>query len=184
MPARPSAATALCSAVTTVSMPQISAGSAHSSRTARANDVFPALDAPLRTTITGVTIDNLPTSGPLIVDGANVVGSVPDGWWRDRAGAAARLRDRLAGAVAAGTIPAAVEVVLVVEGAARGIDPADGIRVVAASGSGDDEIARLAGLADGPVTVVTADRGLRERVAAAGAGVIGPGALRRWLGYQ
>ena len=131
-----------------------------------------------------MTIDNLPTSGPLIVDGANVVGSVPDGWWRDRAGAAARLRDRLAGAVAAGTIPAAVEVVLVVEGAARGIDPADGIRVVAASGSGDDEIARLAGLADGPVTVVTADRGLRERVAAAGAGVIGPGALRRWLRYQ
>jgi hypothetical protein len=32
----------------------------------------------------------------IIVDGANVVGSVPDGWWRDRAGAAARLRDALA----------------------------------------------------------------------------------------
>ena len=31
----------------------------------------------------------------LIVDGANVVGSVPDGWWRDRRGAAVRLRDRL-----------------------------------------------------------------------------------------
>jgi len=87
----------------------------------------------LRTTITDVTIDNLPTSGPLIVDGANVVGSVPDGWWRDRAGAAARLRDRLAAAVAAGTIPAGVEVVLVVEGAARGIDGSDGVRVVAAS---------------------------------------------------
>ena len=33
----------------------------------------------------------------LIVDGANVVGSRPDGWWRDRAGAAVRLHDELAG---------------------------------------------------------------------------------------
>ena len=32
----------------------------------------------------------------IIVDGANVVGSRPDGWWRDRAGAAVRLRDQLA----------------------------------------------------------------------------------------
>jgi 8-oxo-dGTP diphosphatase len=31
----------------------------------------------------------------IIVDGANVVGSRPDGWWRDRAGAALRLRDEL-----------------------------------------------------------------------------------------
>ncbi|MEV8409926.1 NTP pyrophosphohydrolase, partial [Streptomyces niveus] len=31
----------------------------------------------------------------LIVDGANVVGSVPDGWWRDRRAAAERLRERL-----------------------------------------------------------------------------------------
>ena len=31
----------------------------------------------------------------VVVDGANVVGSVPDGWWRDRAGAARRLRDAL-----------------------------------------------------------------------------------------
>ncbi|MBF9131576.1 hypothetical protein I0C86_21795, partial [Plantactinospora sp. S1510] len=32
----------------------------------------------------------------LVVDAANVVGSKPDGWWRDRAAATARLRDRLA----------------------------------------------------------------------------------------
>ncbi|NEY36686.1 NTP pyrophosphohydrolase, partial [Streptomyces sp. PRKS01-65] len=32
----------------------------------------------------------------VIVDAANVVGSVPDGWWRDRPAAARRLRDRLA----------------------------------------------------------------------------------------
>jgi hypothetical protein len=31
----------------------------------------------------------------IIVDGANVVGSRPDGWWRDRAGAAVRLHDNL-----------------------------------------------------------------------------------------
>jgi 8-oxo-dGTP pyrophosphatase MutT (NUDIX family) len=31
----------------------------------------------------------------IVVDGANVVGSRPDGWWRDRVGAAARLRDQL-----------------------------------------------------------------------------------------
>ena len=60
----------------------------------------------------------------LIVDAANVVGSRPDGWWRDRAGAAARLRDSLAPVAAAGLppeLPAPVEVVLVVEGAARDV---------------------------------------------------------------
>ena len=43
----------------------------------------------------------------VVVDAANVVGSVPDGWWRDRAGATARLRDRLA-AVATRGLPDAV----------------------------------------------------------------------------
>jgi 8-oxo-dGTP diphosphatase len=31
----------------------------------------------------------------VIVDGANVMGSRPDGWWKDRAGAAVRLREQL-----------------------------------------------------------------------------------------
>src|SRR5689334_22986406 len=59
----------------------------------------------------------------VIVDGANVVGSVPDGWWRDRAGAAVRLRDSLAPVASTGLpgIPAPVEVILVVEGKARNI---------------------------------------------------------------
>ena len=38
----------------------------------------------------------------LIVDAANVVGSIPDGWWRDPAGATERLRDALTPVVAAG----------------------------------------------------------------------------------
>jgi 8-oxo-dGTP diphosphatase len=47
----------------------------------------------------------------IIVDGANVVGSRPDGWWRDRAGAALRLRDQLAALVTEGIteLPAALE---------------------------------------------------------------------------
>jgi hypothetical protein len=107
----------------------------------------------------------------LIVDGANVVGSRPDGWWHDRAGAAARLRDRLAGRPE--------EVVLVVEGRARGIDAAPGVEVLAAEGSGDDAIVDLvrARGAGRDTIVVTADRRLRERVTALGAGVRGP----RWL---
>jgi len=52
----------------------------------------------------------------LVVDGANVVGSVPDGWWKDRAGAAIRLRDRLAHLTGTGLadVPGPVEIVLVV----------------------------------------------------------------------
>jgi hypothetical protein len=132
-------------------------------------------------TITDVTTDNLPTEGLLIVDGANVVGSRPDGWWRDRAGAAARLRDRLAAAVERGVVPAAVEVVLVVEGKARDIDKSGRIRVLSAPGSGDDAIVGVARSAEGPALVVTADRALRDRVVAAGASVVGPGTLYRWL---
>ena len=117
----------------------------------------------------------------LVVDGANVVGSVPDGWWRDRAGAAVRLRDRLARLAAAGDWPdlaGPVEVVLVVEGRARDIPATAGVRLERAPGSGDDAIVALVAAAgDRPAVVVTADRGLRERVAAHGAQVRGP----RWL---
>lgn len=126
----------------------------------------------------------------VIVDGANVVGSVPDGWWHDRLAAARRLRDVLPSVAAEGLadLRGPVEVVLVVEGAAAGLaaEPAPaGVRVVAASktGSGDDAIVDLvtATLAAedsaAPCLVVTADRGLRERVSARGARVVGPRAL-------
>ncbi|MGW0205890.1 NTP pyrophosphohydrolase [Streptomyces sp. NPDC003233] len=113
----------------------------------------------------------------LIVDGANVVGSVPDGWWRDRRGAAERLRDRLAPLARSGVagLPGPLELVLVVEGAARGVESVPGVRVEDAPGSGDDHIVALAAAArDRPRLVVTADRALRHRVTEHGAQVTGP----------
>ncbi|MER5438057.1 NYN domain-containing protein [Streptomyces sp. NPDC002790] len=106
----------------------------------------------------------------LVVDGANVVGSVPDGWWRDRRGAAERLRDRLVDyGKRTGT-----EVILVVEGAARGVESVPGVRVESAEGSGDDHIVGVVAGLGRPCTVVTADRELRGRVGALGATCAGP----------
>lgn len=130
----------------------------------------------------------------LVVDGANVMGSRPDGWWRDRAGAAGRLRDQLAGLVRQGVRGADFEVsdgpewswwpriVLVVEGQAREVGPVPDVEVVSAARDGDSAIVETVRSlrADRPedhVTVVTADRELRGRVAAEGAGYLGPGAL-------
>ncbi|MBU2664417.1 hypothetical protein KOI35_13015 [Actinoplanes bogorensis] len=120
----------------------------------------------------------------VIVDGANVVGSVPDGWWRDRAAAAVRLRDALAPVLVTGLtdLPGPVSVALVVEGRARDIPGVPGgVDVVPAAGSGDDTIADLARAEAGSrrVVVVTADRGLRDRVIAAGAEVRGPTSVPR-----
>ena len=111
----------------------------------------------------------------LIVDGANVVGSRPDGWWRDRAGAARRLHQAITAADVGYDV-----VVLVLEGAAKRGQPAgiDGaIETVHAPGSGDDAIVdhvRMRRDDGDDVVVVTADRGLRERVAAAGGSSLGP----------
>jgi 8-oxo-dGTP diphosphatase len=163
-----------------------------------------------------------------VVDVANVMGSRPDGWWRDRAGAAVRLYSELAALAASGrvTLPgdtstedgaaedaapgdaapeAAVpgaaaappDFVMVLEGAARAAasriwaaEAARGpqgaaagpdrpaqpgqIRVVEARGSGDDAIVALVRELPGRRAVVTADRELRDRCAAAGAAVLGP----------
>jgi hypothetical protein len=111
----------------------------------------------------------------LIVDAANVVGSRPDGWWRDRHAATVRLRDEL------GRLADKNEVVLVVEGRARGVEPAGRVSVVAAPGSGDDEIVRVADTMlarKRRVTVATADRELRRRLGSIGAEVIGPTTLQ------
>lgn len=110
----------------------------------------------------------------LVVDAANVIGSRPDGWWRDRAGAAARFVDRVRQAVDDGHVDAPVTVVL--EGRSRlGVDAghSGNVEVVHAQGEGDDTIAAVAARCERP-TVVTADRGLADRVRAAGGDVIGP----------
>jgi hypothetical protein len=116
----------------------------------------------------------------VVVDAANVVGSVPDGWWRDRAAASARLRDALVG-VELADVPGPLDVVLVVEGKARGVAGVPGVRVVAAPGSGDDAIVEVVEAAEPGrrTVVVTADRGLRSRVEAAGAEVLGPRSVPR-----
>jgi hypothetical protein len=131
-----------------------------------------------------------PEETPLIVvDGANVVGSVPDGWWRDRRGAATRLRDALAALATrdAATLPAALlgAVTLVVEGAARGVPPVAGVAVEAAPQSGDDHIVALvaANVGRRPVVVVTSDRELRQRVRELGASIVSPGELRASIPY-
>jgi hypothetical protein len=135
-------------------------------------------------------------SGPLhvIVDGANVVGSRPDGWWRDREGAARRLAGRITAALttdraglaeAFGHPGAEPHVHLVLEGAAAQVEDLPThprLTIVRARADGDSTIAALAAdLATdgsgGTIVVVTADRALRERVHASGAATTGPGTL-------
>jgi predicted RNA-binding protein with PIN domain len=111
----------------------------------------------------------------LVVDGANVVGSRPDGWWKDRAGAARRLHEAL---LVADT--PYDEIVLVLEGAAKAGSAAGKdahVRVAHAAADGDGEIvarARAAREQGADVTVVTADRILRGRVEALGAATTSP----------
>jgi 8-oxo-dGTP diphosphatase len=136
----------------------------------------------------------------LVVDAANVVGARGrgDGWWRDRAGATARLLDALT-PLAAGLAPADLpdgvggggldlllpRIVVVVEGAARAVLDGGGgwpVEVVAAPGEGDDTLVEVAANRGGDTAVViTADRGLRERLDAVGAGWTGPSWLLRRL---
>ncbi|QBX54176.1 hypothetical protein EXE58_00940 [Nocardioides seonyuensis] len=108
------------------------------------------------------------TRSVLVVDGANVVGSVPDGWWKDRSGAARRLHERLLVADLAHD-----DVVLVLEGAAKaGVRAGrDGhVLTVHAARDGDSEIrarARSAVSSGAHVVVVTADRALGANVSPA-----------------
>ena len=128
------------------------------------------------------------TGVTLVVDVANVVGSRPDGWWRDRIGATSRLLGRLADLADAevsspdGARWRVDSVLAVIEGQARGaVDPRrPGVVIVRAARDGDTTIAERAEqlVGDGErVVVVTADRGLRERLPAV-CSVAGPGWLR------
>lgn len=127
----------------------------------------------------------------LLVDVANVVGSRPDGWWRDRAGAASRLLQSLAALLgAAVTRPDGSDavrlsaVLAVIEGAARSATAPEAVTVVAAVRDGDTEVVAQARriLGEGGVPlVVTADRGLRGRLPT-GSLVAGPEWLNRLVG--
>ena len=135
------------------------------------------------------------------MDVANVMGARPDGWWRDRAGAALRLGREVAALARRSSVPATAWV-LVLEGRAREAAPllaeelraeelraeelraeeAAGapVRVVSAPGSGDDAIVQVVVQAiarDESCLVVTADRELRQRCEELSASVVGPG----WL---
>lgn len=129
----------------------------------------------------------------LVVDVANVLGSRPDGWWKDRAGATTRLLEELgaglprtlelpaeaANATAAARFGWVARAHAVIEGAARAAEHSGPFEVHRAAGEGDDTIVDLATELDrGPrrVVVVTADRGLRARLPR-GVVVVGPKAL-------
>ena len=86
--------------------------------------------------------------------------------------------ERVRAAVGAGRL--AEPVVVVLEGAARGgveTGVADGVTVLHAPGSGDDMLIAVTADAASQVTLVSADRVLRQRAEALGADVAGPG----WL---
>jgi predicted RNA-binding protein with PIN domain len=117
-----------------------------------------------------------------LVDGMNVVGSRPDGWWRDRHAAMLRLVDSLERfATATGH-----EVAVVFDGRPFELDRGGRVEVGFAPGgrnAADDAIAeRVAEDAEpGTLTVVTSDGELSERVRAAGADVETAGSFRRRL---
>lgn len=126
----------------------------------------------------------------VVVDVANVMGSRPDGWWKDRAGAATKLlagMPELVGkAVAApGGEPLVIEhIVAVVEGAAKAISAPAGVTLVRAPKDGDSAIVSAAqdlASTGARVMVVTADRGLRALLPD-GVVVAGPGWLNALLG--
>ncbi|WP_299559391.1 NYN domain-containing protein [uncultured Mycolicibacterium sp.] len=117
---------------------------------------------------------------PWIVDAMNVIGTRPDGWWRDRDGAMRRLVAALEAWAAAGNR----DVVVVFERPVAVGSVSVRVHWAPAGGrdAADDEIVRIvAGLNPADCTVVTSDAGLARRVRAAGAAVYPAAAFRDLL---
>ena len=114
-----------------------------------------------------------------VVDGMNVIGSRPTGWWRDRPRAMRELVDQLSGL--------GEPVTVVFDGGAFDLEGGDLVDVRFASRSGrdaaDDDIAALVEASEAPheLRVVTSDSGLSRRVRASGAQVVGAGAFTERL---
>jgi predicted RNA-binding protein with PIN domain len=117
-----------------------------------------------------------------IVDGMNVIGARPTGWWRDRPGAMRKLVDELE--EFAGR--SGDEVTVVFDGKPFELESGS-VGVMFASRRGrnaaDDDIAALTegDPEPGTLSVVTSDADLAGRVRAAGATVVGAGEFRRRL---
>ncbi len=120
---------------------------------------------------------------PWIVDGMNVIGSRPDGWWRDRHRAMVRLVETLERWASS----EGERVTVVFERPPR--PPIDSAIVEVAAAprphrdSADDEIVRRvqADPQPGEIQVVTSDHALAARVRAAGAAVKTAQTFRRAL---
>jgi len=118
----------------------------------------------------------------LVVDGMNVIGSRPTGWWRDRPGAMRGLVEELREFAAR----EGHEVTVVFDGRPFELQ-GDGVEVMFATRRGpnaaDDDIAALVERdeAPGELSVVTSDGDLARRVREAGAAVVGAGEFRRRL---
>lgn len=115
-----------------------------------------------------------------LLDGMNVLGSRPDGWWRDRDAAVRRLLDELE------IFAAERDVTVVFDGR-----PVPGLEAgmhgplrVRYARLADESIVDLVRGEPGPWRVVTSDRELRRRVTATGADVEGAGAFLRRLAGQ
>ncbi len=121
---------------------------------------------------------------PWLVDGMNVIGSRPDGWWKDRDAAMARL----VGELELWAADHEDDVTIVFERQPRPPIVSELIEVAHAPRSGadagDDEIVRRLKAADDPedFTVVTSDKRLAGRAKAIGASVEPAGAFLKRLG--
>jgi predicted RNA-binding protein with PIN domain len=117
-----------------------------------------------------------------LVDGMNVIGSRPTGWWRDRPGAMRGLVEELRAFAAR----EGHDVTVVFDGRPFELE-GDGVEVMFATRRGpnaaDDDIAALVQRDEAPceLSVVTSDGDLARRAREAGAAVVGAGEFRRRL---